>query len=129
MFLQFLRGEVDNVMSGVGQQQQITSQVMDQLKSYVPKVQDAWKGGDEDQFAQDVATILVPAMMDLIAAIAGINTNLSSATNIIDQADQQANGMANQLGDLFGGIMGGGGGGGGAFGGVGGMLGGLGGML
>jgi uncharacterized protein YukE len=127
MFLQFLRGEVDNVMSGVGQQQQLTSQVLDQLKSYVPKVQSAWIGGDADAFANDVATILVPAMMDLIAAIGGVNTNLSSATNIIDQADQKCLGMANQLGDVFGGIMGGGGGGGG--GGLGGMLGGIGGAL
>jgi WXG100 family type VII secretion target len=104
MFLQFLRGEVDNVMAGVSQQQQITSQVMDQLKSYVPKVQGAWIGGDFDAFAEDVATILVPAMMDLIAAIGGVNTNLSQATGIVDQADQKAQGMANQLGDLFGGI-------------------------
>jgi uncharacterized protein YukE len=104
MFLQFLRGEVENVSAGVSQQQQITSQVMDQLKSYVPKVQEAWIGGDADKFAEDVATILVPAMMDLIAAIGGVNTNLSSATGIVDAADQKCQGMANQLGDLFGGI-------------------------
>jgi WXG100 family type VII secretion target len=104
MFLQFLRGEVENVSAGVGQQQQITSQVLDQLKSYVPKVQSAWIGGDADKFAEDVASILVPAMMDLIAAIGGVNTNLSSATSIVDQADQKCQGMANQLGDLFGGI-------------------------
>jgi WXG100 family type VII secretion target len=104
MFLQFLRGEVENVSAGVSQQQQISSQVLDQLKSYVPKVQSAWIGGDADKFAEDVASILVPAMMDLIAAIGGVNTNLSSATSIVDQADQKCQGMANQLGDLFGGI-------------------------
>lgn len=102
MFLQFLRGEVDNVIAGVGQQQQITSQVLDQLKSYVPKVQSAWIGGDADAFAEDVATILVPAMMELIAAIGGVNINLNQATSIVDQADQKCQGMANQLGDLFG---------------------------
>ena len=102
MFLQFLRGEVENVTAGVGQQQQIASQVMDQLKSYVPKVQSAWIGGDADKFAEDVASILVPAMMDLIAAIGGVNTNLSQATSIVDQADQKSQGMASQLGDMFG---------------------------
>lgn len=102
MFLQFLRGEVDNVIAGVGQQQQITSQVLDQLKSYVPKVQSAWIGGDADAFAEDVATILVPAMLELIAAIGGVNVNLNQATSIVDQADQKCMGMANQLGDLFG---------------------------
>lgn len=102
--LQMLRGEVDNVTSGIGQQQQMVSGVMDQLKSYVPKVQSAWIGGDADKFAEDVARILIPAMLDLIAAIAGVNTNLSSATSIVDQADQQCQGMASQLGDMFGGI-------------------------
>ena len=104
MFLQFLRGEVDNVIAGVGQQQQIATQVMDQIKSFVPKVQAAWIGGDAEEFAADVARKVIPAMTELIAAIGGINLNLSSATSIVDQADQKAKGMANQLGDLFGGI-------------------------
>ena len=102
MFLQFLRGEVSNVIAGVGQQQQITSQVLDQIKSFVPKVQSAWIGGDADEFAADVARKVVPAMTELIAAIGGINLNLNSATSIVDQADQKCQGMANQLGDLFG---------------------------
>ena len=104
MFLQFLRGEVSNVIAGVGQQQQITSQVMDQIKSFVPKVQSAWIGGDADEFAADVARKVIPAMTELIAAIGGININLNSATSIVDQADQKCQGLANQLGDLFGGI-------------------------
>src|SRR6266567_905159 len=102
MFLQFLRGEVSNVIAGVGQQQQITSQVLDQIKSFVPKVQSAWIGGDADEFAADVARKVIPAMTELIAAIGGINLNLNSATSIVDQADQKCQGMANQLGDLFG---------------------------
>jgi uncharacterized protein YukE len=102
MFLQFLRGEVDNVIAGVGQQQQITSQVMDQIKSFVPKVQAAWIGGDAEAFAEDVAREIIPAITELIAAIGGVNINLNSATSIVDQADQKCQGMANQLGDLFG---------------------------
>jgi uncharacterized protein YukE len=101
MFLQFLRDQVSSVMSTVGQQQQITSGVLDQIKGFVPKVQSAWIGGDADEFAADVARKLVPAMLELIAAIAGINVNLSRATSIIDQADSKVKGLANNLGDLF----------------------------
>src|SRR5574341_1168154 len=100
-FLQFLRGEVDSVMAGVGQQQQIVSGVLDQIKSYVPKVQSAWIGGDADEFAADVARKVVPAMMELIAAIAGINLNLGKATGIVDQADSKVKGLADNLGELF----------------------------
>lgn len=102
MMLQFLRGEVSNVMAGVGQQQQIVSGVLDQIKSYVPKVQASWIGGDADEFAADVARKVVPAMVELIAAIAGINLNLTKATNAVDTGDAKAKAMVGQLADLFG---------------------------
>jgi uncharacterized protein YukE len=101
MFLQFIRNQVDNVTATVGQQQQVTSNVLDQIKGFVPKVQSAWIGGDADEFAADVARKLVPAMMELIAAIGGINLNLGKATGIVDQADSKAKGLADNLGELF----------------------------
>jgi uncharacterized protein YukE len=104
MFLQFLRGEVDNVMSGVKQQQQIVSGVLDQINSYIPKVQGAWIGGDANEFAADVGRKIVPAMNALIAAIGGVNVNLTKAINVIDQADSKVKSMADNLGDLFGNI-------------------------
>lgn len=97
----FMRGEVDNVMSGIGQQQQIASGVLDTIKGFAPKVQSAWIGGDADEFAADVARKIVPAMVELIAAIGGINLNLNQATSIIDQADNKARGLADNLGDMF----------------------------
>jgi uncharacterized protein YukE len=100
-FIQFVRGEVDNVMSGVGQQQQIVSGVLDTVKSYVPKVQSAWIGGDADEFAADVARKVIPAMMELIAAIGGVNLNLTKAINIMDQADNKVKSVADGLGDMF----------------------------
>jgi uncharacterized protein YukE len=102
MMLQFLRGEVSNVIAGVGQQQQIVSGVMDQIKSYVPKVQSSWIGGDADEFAADVARKVIPAITELIAAIAGINLNLNKATSAVDSGDAKAKALVGQLGDLFG---------------------------
>ena len=101
MFLQFIRDQVDNVTATVGQQQQVTSNVLDQIKGFVPKVQSAWIGGDADEFAADVARKLIPAMMELIAAIGGINLNLGKATGIVDQADSKVKGLADNLGEMF----------------------------
>ena len=101
MFLQFLRNEVSNVVSGVGQQQQIAGQVLDNIKSFIPKVQGAWIGGDAEEFAADVGRKIVPAMTELIAAIGGVNLNLNRATGIVDAADTKAKGMADQLADQF----------------------------
>jgi WXG100 family type VII secretion target len=103
-FLQFLRPDVENVISGVSQQQQVVSQTLDTIKSYIPRVQSAWIGGDADEFAADVMRKIVPAMLELIAAIAGINLNLTKATNIVDQADSKVKSLADGLGDLFSGI-------------------------
>jgi uncharacterized protein YukE len=99
--LQFLRNEVSNVSTGVGQQKQIVSGIMDTIKGYVPRVQSAWIGGDADEFAADVGRKLIPALAELIAAIGGINLNLSKATDIIDQADTKVKGLASGLGDTF----------------------------
>ncbi len=100
-FLQFIRSEVSNVSSGVGQQQQIVSGVLDQIKGYIPKVQSAWIGGDEKEFEADVMRKIVPAMMELIAAIGGVNLNLNKATSVIDQADSKVKSLADELGDIF----------------------------
>jgi uncharacterized protein YukE len=81
-FLQFLRGDVENVMSGVEQQKQIASNLLDAIKSYIPRVSAAWIGGDRDEFAADVMRKLVPAMVELIAAIAGVNLNLTKAPTL-----------------------------------------------
>jgi uncharacterized protein YukE len=100
-FLQFVRAEVSNVSSGVSQQQQIVSGVLDQIKGYIPKVQSAWIGGDEKEFEADVMRKVVPAMMELIAAIGGVNLNLNKATSVIDQADSKVKSLADELGDIF----------------------------
>ena len=100
-FLQFVRAEVSNVSSGVSQQQQIVSGVLDQIKGYIPKVQSAWIGGDEKEFEADVMRKVVPAMMELIAAIGGVNLNLNKATSVVDQADAKVKSLADELGDIF----------------------------
>ncbi|MBI3361828.1 MAG: hypothetical protein HY023_12035 [Chloroflexi bacterium] len=100
-FLQFLRDPVQSVSSGIAGQQNITQGVLDQIKGYPPLVSQSWIGGDEKEFEADVARKLVPAMTELIAAIAGVNLNLTKATGIVDQADNQSKGLADNLGDVF----------------------------
>ena len=100
-FFQFVRSKVSEVSSGVSQQQQITSGVLDQIKGYIPKVQSAWIGGDEKEFEADVMRKIVPAMMELIAAIGGGNLKLNKATSVVDQADAKVKSLADELGDIF----------------------------
>jgi uncharacterized protein YukE len=99
--LRFIRSETNRINGIVAQQRQIVSGILDAIKSYVPKVQSAWIGGDADAFAADVFRKLVPAMMDLIAAIGGINLNLSKSIEAIDQADRQVQQLAGGVKDTF----------------------------
>ena len=98
---QFIRGQCEQSSSMISQAQNITQNVMQQIQSYPNIVGNAWIGGDADSFAEKVVTKLLPAIAELIAAIAGINLNLTDATNTVDEADQKIQGMAGQLGDLF----------------------------
>jgi hypothetical protein len=101
VYFQFLRSSVQSVSSGITQQQQIATGVMETIQGFVPKVQGAWVGGDEEAFVADVGRKIIPAMVELIAAIGGVNLNLTKATGIVDTADSKAKGMADQLGDQF----------------------------
>lgn len=100
-FIQFIAGGVQDVMSQVGQQQQQAQSVLQNIQSMVPKVQNAWVGDDANEFAADVARKIVPAMMELIAAIAGVNLNLTKATDVMNSADSKVKGLADGLGDVF----------------------------
>lgn len=102
MFILFVRSAVEQAMSQISQQQQLTSGVLDTIKGYVPTVQQVWTGNDATEFGNDVQRKVVPAMLELIAAIAGFNLNLTKSTNIVDKADNDSQKLANELGDEFG---------------------------
>jgi uncharacterized protein YukE len=102
MFILFVRSAVEQAMSQISQQQQLTSGVLDTIKGYVPTVQQVWTGNDATEFGNDVQRKVVPAMLELIAAIAGFNLNLTKSTNIVDKADSDSQKLANDLGDEFG---------------------------
>jgi WXG100 family type VII secretion target len=105
MIIQFIRGQVEGVVSTASQQAGQAQNILGQIQGYVPKVQSAWRGGDEKEFEADVQRKLVPAMMQLIAAISGFGGNLTKATGVMDQADKKIQGLANGLGDVFGKIF------------------------
>jgi len=101
---QFIRDQVQQSSTMISQSHNITSNVMQQIQTYPNIVGNAWIGGDADSFAEKVMTKLLPAIAELIAAIAGFNLNLTDTTSTVDAADQKVQGMASQLGDTFGGI-------------------------
>ncbi len=101
---QVIFGQVDQSMSMVNQAKSISTNVQQTIQGYPNIVGAAWIGGDADAFAEKVMTKLLPAIAELIAAIAGVNLNLTDALDAVNSADQKIQGYANQLGDMFGGL-------------------------
>jgi WXG100 family type VII secretion target len=105
MIFNFVRQAVEGVQSQASGQVKVAEELLSTVNGFVPKIQGAWRGGDEKEFEADVKRKLVPAMQQLIQAIAGFGTNLGQATQVMDSADQQIQGLANGLGDVFNGIF------------------------
>lgn len=104
-FFQVIPNQVNDIMGKVSKQHQKTGDIMSQLKGYGPMVLGAWRGGDADEFVADLNRQILPAIAELMAAIAGVNVNLTKGLDIMSNADKQIKGLANGLGDVFGKIL------------------------
>lgn len=100
-YFQLIRGAVQQAMSQISGQRTIASGLLDTLKGYEPMVQAAWIGGDADEYVADFRRKIVPAMIELIAAIGGINLNLSKAVSAVDQMEQKCKSIVSGLTDEF----------------------------
>lgn len=104
-FFQFIRSDVEQAVSTIANEAAKASNLLDQLQSLAARVPQAWIGDDANEFAADFARRIVPAMIELIAAIGGVNINITKGTNIVDSADTRCSGMASNLADTFSGIF------------------------
>ena len=104
-FFNFERGPVESVISTVKSQQQQLEDLSSKTRAYSPTVMSAWRGGDEQEFEDDLVRKLLPAIANLIAAIAGFGGGLSSAMGVMDQADSKISSMVGGLGDMFGSFL------------------------
>jgi hypothetical protein len=55
--------------------------------------------------ANEITTVVLPMVADLIAAIAGMNTGISAAANLIEDTDKKAHGVVEDLVGVFGSIF------------------------
>lgn len=106
MLFKFIRKAVDGVLN----------QIMGQLKSVQDSVEapigkllstitsGAWEGDDADAMANEIGTVVMPMVADLIAAIGGMNTGISQAANLIEDTDTKAHGVVEDLVGIFGSI-------------------------
>jgi uncharacterized protein YukE len=93
-------GQVAEFASKFGQQKDGTEQSQSTTKSYGPKVQSAWIGGDADEFVADIGRKLMPKYVELALAFTGVQVNLTKTSEAASSGDQKASKMASGFADL-----------------------------
>jgi hypothetical protein len=103
----FMRKAVDGIMSQITNQlssvrDAVESPIKEQLKTILDG---AWAGDDAEAMANEIDKVVLPMVADLLAAIGGMNTGISQATDNIDKADKKAHGVVEELVGVFGSIF------------------------
>jgi WXG100 family type VII secretion target len=94
-------GGVQSAIQQISQQHQTVQSAQDMAKQAQSTVMGSWIGGDEQAFNQAVLTKLLPAYMQLMAAIAGFGGNLTQGIDIMNSADKMVKSCADQFGGLI----------------------------
>jgi len=96
---------IDEVQDVVNQVTQNAKQVEDMvggIRNGMQPIQGgAWVGEGANAFIEEVTTRLIPEVMQLIASIMGFGGGITSAFNVIEQADNDVFGIVGSLGDVF----------------------------
>jgi hypothetical protein len=94
--------EVQDVISQVVQQSNMVDEVAGGIRNGMqPIMGGAWVGEGANAFIDEVNTRLIPQIMQLVASIAGFGGSITSALDIISQADNEVGGIVGPLGDVF----------------------------
>jgi hypothetical protein len=63
-----------------------------------------WVGDGADAFVEEVSSLMIPGIGQVMDHIQTVHNNLQNACDVIDQADSQVTSKVNGLADIFGAI-------------------------
>jgi hypothetical protein len=107
MLFKFLSKGVEAVQNQImGQLRSVQDEVQSPITSMLNTVMsDAWIGDDAESMANEISTVVMPMVADLIAAIGGINTGITRAIGLINETEQKATSQINDLVGTFSSIF------------------------
>ncbi len=105
--IRFARQMVQSVMSGLMQQLNIVEeQALNPLKTIVQSVVGGvWRGKGADAFVEEVSSLAIPGVGQVMDQVRTFHGNLQRATEIMDQADADANRLVQGIADTFGNVF------------------------
>lgn len=94
--------EVHDVVSQVTSQAQQVEDVVGNIRSGMGPIEGGgWVGEGADAFIEEVQSRLIPEIMALIASVMGFGGGITSALNIVEQADNDVFGVVGNVSDVF----------------------------
>ena len=94
--------DVQGVVNQVTQQANMVEGVAGQIRGGMnPITGGAWTGQGADAFIEEVQSRLLPQIMALIASIGGFGGGITSAMDMIGQADNDVFGVVGNISDVF----------------------------
>jgi len=107
MLFKFIRKGVEAVQNQImGQLRSVQDEVQGPITALVGVITGgAWIGDDADAMANEITTVVVPMVADLMAAIGGISTGVTRAMDLITDTDTKAAGVVDDLVGTFSSIF------------------------
>jgi uncharacterized protein YukE len=107
MLFSFIADAVDNVVDQImGQLKSVSDDVESPINSLVGVITGgAWEGDDATAMAEEITTVVLPMVAELIAAIAGISTGVGNAAQLVQDTDAKAEGIVGDLVSTFSSIF------------------------
>lgn len=101
--LRIARAVVEQVINQVTAQINVVEdQVRQVLQGFVQQVLGGvWQGRGADEFVNEISSVAMPRLTQLIGSITMINTNVRTAVQIMDDADTRARAKIDQLQSTF----------------------------
>jgi len=94
--------DVQDVVSQVTQQANEVDGVGNLIKNGMqPIMGGAWTGQGANAFIEEVNSRLVPEILQLVASIGGFGGGITSALDVVSNADAQVNNVVGTLSDVF----------------------------
>jgi hypothetical protein len=107
MLFSFIADAVGNVVDQImGQLKSVSDDVESPINALVGQITGgAWEGDDATAMVEEITTVVLPMVAELIAAIAGISTGIGNAAQLIQDTDSKAEGIVGELVNVFGSIF------------------------
>jgi hypothetical protein len=107
MLFKLINKAVEGIQQQImGQLRSMTDDVMSPIDRLISEIlSGAWVGDDADAMVNEIRTVVIPMVQELIAAIGGINTGVGRSLDLFHQTDTQAAGKVDDLVGVFSSIF------------------------